>query len=404
MPDVPRHRFSLRDLPIAAKLVVTMFLISVGVGYFSALVQIHMQHSTRNGEPMPTIDDVIEKFSGLKPFDGKVPVSKFESILSGPPDGPFNKQSMTPAFYGKSSGYEKEHKDAPGGKPAVDALRAGELAAVLAWVHAEPDARKAAYEADKFALAPGAPDVTEDFYDKGARTVTIAGLIESRCARCHGVGDSQSPPMTNYTEIEPLVSAPKPDLIAGKWQRSTRQMSVEGLTQSTHAHLLSFSMLFSLTGMAFAFTTYPVVMRAFLGPVVLLAQMLDIGCWWLARVDAPYGPIFASMIVGTGGVVGAGLGAQIVLTLFNMYGGRGKAMLGLLVLVATGVFATVVVTVIEPALTAERDKRETPAAVKAPVKNGQEPVKGKGAAPKADDKAQADAMPDAPAELPKSKE
>src|SRR5205807_2603605 len=39
----PSHRFVLRDLPLDARLVLAAFLFSVGIGYFSALVQLHFQ-------------------------------------------------------------------------------------------------------------------------------------------------------------------------------------------------------------------------------------------------------------------------------------------------------------------------------------------------------------------------
>src|SRR5262245_40016052 len=37
-------RFVLRNLTLAPRLVIAIFLVSVGVGYFSALVQLHFQH------------------------------------------------------------------------------------------------------------------------------------------------------------------------------------------------------------------------------------------------------------------------------------------------------------------------------------------------------------------------
>lgn len=344
-------RFQLRDLPLPAKLVVTMFLISVGIGYFSALVQLHMQHSGRDGEPMPSVNDVIEKFSGMKEFDGTLPASKLETILLGSATGSFDKNNMTPAFYAKSSGYDKEVK--ADGQAKVDAGRHGEHQAFLAWLRvSDPAARKKAYDDDKFALPEGlAGDlVTEEFYDATSKTVMVKSLLDARCNKCHS---EQKPDLSDYPHLEPLITAPKPTLIDGKWVRSTRQVSVEGLAQSTHAHLLSFSMLFSLTGIIFAFTNYPVVLRATLGPVVLLFQLLDISCWWLARLDT-VGPTFATMIIGTGGVVGLGLAAQIVLSLFNLYGAKGKAVLVAILLAGAASFGTLVVTVIEPALRAEK--------------------------------------------------
>ena len=62
-------------------------------------------------------------------------------------------------------------------------------------------------------------------------------------------------------------------------------MSIEKLTQSTHAHLLSFAVLYCLTGLIFAFTSYPALIRGIVAPLVLVAQLIDIACWWLARIQ-----------------------------------------------------------------------------------------------------------------------
>jgi hypothetical protein len=103
-------------------------------------------------------------------------------------------------------------------------------------------------------------------------------------------------------------------------------MTVEHLTQTTHLHLLSFCVLWMLTGLIFAFTSYPTSVRCILAPVVLLAQVADVSCWWLARLDG-VGPYFALTIIGTGAVVGLGLWLQIVLSLFNMYKLPGRLVL-----------------------------------------------------------------------------
>ena len=58
------ERPTLRDLPLPAKLVVTTFLISVGLGYFWALAQIHFKHAS-HGNPLPTVPDLVSRFSGV---------------------------------------------------------------------------------------------------------------------------------------------------------------------------------------------------------------------------------------------------------------------------------------------------------------------------------------------------
>src|SRR5207248_1447887 len=98
-----------------------------------------------------------------------------------------------------------------------------------------PDAREKAYQNDQFALPDGFElPITEDYYDKGAKTVAIKSLIEERCVKCHG--GQKSPQLDAYAKLEPFATAPKLDLTDdGKWlKNSPRQMGVEGLTQSTH--------------------------------------------------------------------------------------------------------------------------------------------------------------------------
>jgi hypothetical protein len=142
---------------------------------------------------------------------------------------------------------------------------------------------------------------------------------------------------------------------AGPRKRSakSRQMAVESLAQSTHVHMLGFSMLYGLTGLILAFSSYPGWVRLTVAPLALAAQVIDIACWWLARLDG-IGPYFALAVMATGGVVAASLFVQIVLSLFDLYGRSGKVVL-LALFVAAGFGGyTLYTKVIEPQLAAER--------------------------------------------------
>jgi hypothetical protein len=135
-------------------------------------------------------------------------------------------------------------------------------------------------------------------------------------------------------------------------------MSMERLTQSTHAHLLSFAMLFALTGLAFAFTSYPGVVRCVVAPLALVAIVTDVAFWWLARLSDGYGVYFAMGVVGTGGVVAAALTAQIVLSVWNMYGPKGKVVLVLMFLLGGTVGGLVYTNLIHPALLRKKHEIE----------------------------------------------
>ena len=131
-------------------------------------------------------------------------------------------------------------------------------------------------------------------------------------------------------------------------------MSLPALTQSTHAHLLTFAVLWAATGLVIAFSSYPAWIRNWLAPLVLVVQIADIACWWLARLDGEIGVHFAEAIIFTGGVVGAGLALQILLGLFDLFGAAGKTVLVVLILVAGYECYVLNQRVIQPQLTKEQ--------------------------------------------------
>lgn len=374
MDTADKPRFSLKELPPPAKLVVSTFLISVGIGYLWALAQLHFQHGS-GGTAMPTLNDTVEHFSGVADYwggghDGETeaaskpePVSKIEMLLTASADKPFNSNGqMVTAFLGKQGGFEKLADDI--GEGEARAERRGELDAMLEWVRADPAVRKKAYEEDKFKLPDPLVErelMTPYVDEETVSVLAIRSLIKDRCVKCHADGGSATGDFTSYAGMAPYLEVPKMDEETGMMMDSGKQISKEALAQSTHAHMLSFSMLFGLTGLVFVFTTYPTWARLTLGPFVLIMQVIDISCWWLARLEYPHGPMFATAIVFTGGAVGMGLCAQIVLSLFNMYGRSGKLVL-VAMFVAAGVGLGVLKQqVIDPQLAAEKAAGESAA-------------------------------------------
>jgi hypothetical protein len=310
-------RLTLRELPLPVRLTLSLFLIAVGLGYFSALIQLHFKDATP-GEALPTPDDLVEIFSGVENWSGKKPpppkpVSKLEKLIMAPENLAHNGTgTMSFAFFDKKVKTEEER-----------AKRQGEQLAIQAWIDAPDAERKETYENDAFPLPKSLADhsITKDYVD-GAN-VKVKSIIDARCAKCHDDETKEGKKkLVDYTDFADVFAVPPVG-------HTSRQMSLDHLTQTTHLHLLSFCVLWMLTGLIFAFSSYPTWVRCILAPVVLLAQVMDVGCWWLARLDG-VGPYFALAIIGTGTVVGFGLFLQIVLSLFNMYGGRGRAVLVLL--------------------------------------------------------------------------
>jgi hypothetical protein len=298
---------------------------------------------------MPTMQDVVLKFTGKKWFetDPPMPISKFEKLVTGPIEGaPWNGTgSMAPAFFGRDGGgFAKLIKEAPGDKAKIEAERNGEREAVVSWINAPVEVRKKAYDEDKLSAVPdkSPKTITADFKHPDG-SIQIKKILFERCERCHSKDGAQSAwPLETYDQIAKYLTVPSTVTVkpGGDWVKIEEPIGLEKLTQSTHAHLLSFAMLFSLTGLVFAFTSYPTVVRCVLGPWVLLAIVADVSLWWLARLSPEWGPYFAMGVIGTGGAAGSGLAAQITLSLWNIYGIKGRLVLGLLAVAAgLGVWA-----------------------------------------------------------------
>jgi hypothetical protein len=345
---LPSDRFVLRDLPAAPRLVIAAFLLTVGVGYLTALVQLHFQHAPA-GTLLPGPEE------SLAAYHGRAGVSELERLLVADESKPFNGEgSMRAAFTSKSAGWRQVVRKK--GQEEIQKLRDernGESVALLDWIHR--GASKEEYDADAHPLPPelaGKP-ITEEYIakDDNGRPFTpprikIQSMLCDRCVRCHSVNKTGTPaqfPLDTYDDLALYLQA-----------ETGGGMSLTKLAQSTHAHLLSFAMLFGLTGLAFSFTSYPCWVRVLLGPFPLVAQVVDIGCWWLARGD----PLFAQVLQVTGMLVAVGLVVQILGTLWSMYGWAGRTVLISLFLAAGGGAAVLHREVIVPYLEHERANPE----------------------------------------------
>jgi hypothetical protein len=333
---------TLSELPLPLRLTLALFLLSVGIGYISALVQLHFQHASP-GALLPSPEDAVRVFHGA--VDEK-PKSKIEQLLPEDYQGKkMNGQGqMTAAFFKRSEDYseaiterarelakkqgvkkpDKALKEAA--QAEVDRERDGERLAMIAWVRS--GAKETEYKDDNFPLPPDLSQLTitrqmlveQNGEIAEPRAVKIQTLFQQRCATCHqDGGEAQNFPLTNYAEIKKYAAV-----------KTSEGMSLEKLAQTTHVHLLGFSMLYGLTGLILALSSYPRLVRIVLCPLPLLAQIVDISFWWLARLPEPQGPMFARCIVYSGAVVAVGLLLHIVLSLFNLFRVKGWLILVLL--------------------------------------------------------------------------
>jgi len=350
LPFPPRPA-ALQLLPLAARLVIAAFLISVGIGYFSALVQLHFQQAPA-GELLPGPDDVKAVYSGARTM------GQFERLIRADEFKPFNGSgTMRTAFTTKSSGWKRkvrelaeEHKVTEAkAEEVLRQQRDFEINAVLAWITAgarEEDYGVFVLPDDHLKhLAPDQEPPGDCFEKKdGKWCAKISDIIDTRCVRCHAPGKGGSAGqihLDTYLNVMDYIPPANDTEGAGG-------MSLQKLAQSTHVHLLGFAMLYGLTGLAFAFTSYPLAARCILAPLALTAQVAEISCWWLARAD----PAFTLGIMVLGAVVAMTLGLQIVLTLYDLFSNRGRVVLAVLLVALMAVALVVKVQVIGPHLDA----------------------------------------------------
>ncbi len=306
---------TLRNLPLPIRLTLGMFLVAAGIGYLTALVQLHFSHASP-GNMLPTPDDAVKVFHGATGPH----MTHIERLLESPEGMPFNGTgSMRKAFLEKSGEWKKEIKGKTDAEVAtIKAEREGERLALLAWLRAK--ASKDAFDKNEFVLPDtlATQPVTAEFIkidDKTSkpavpRTVHISALLSTRCAGCHGNGgEAQKFPLETY---EGIVKYNK--------EATSGAIALDRLASITDTHMMAFAVLFGATGLLFAFTRYPSIIRSIFGPWVLFFQVVDIGLWWMARLD----PLFAYMIPISGALVGLGLGIQLLGGLYDLFGPRPK--------------------------------------------------------------------------------
>lgn len=350
------NRLVLRDLPLPSRLVLTLFLASVGFGYLSALTQLHFNGGTSPGELLPTPTDVEHTYHGTPP------TSQLERLMTADEHKSFNGSgSMRAAFTGRSSRWDsicnkrckEKGIDRAQAEKELRAEREVEILAAVDWIRAGASQDDYARHLLPAQLAPLIKDYPQAKFfvqeENGKVFADVKEIINARCARCHydgGRGAEGQIHLDEFDVVEEYAKTPAAGTSGG--------MSLAKLAQTTHVHLLGFSMLYGLTGLIFTFTSYPGWLRAVIGPWALIAQLVDISFWWLGRMD----PMFAQGIVITGGLAALGLVMQIGLSVFNMFDRKGKFVL-LLLIVAAGVGGGYLEqTVIGPFLQAERAKAQ----------------------------------------------
>ncbi|MCP4247464.1 MAG: hypothetical protein GY778_10490 [bacterium] len=299
-----RSRWMLTDLPVSGRLLVTGFVVLIGLGYLAALGNLYHRHQYADERPGLTLDDLRANFAGIDApartdSDGEsaVPTSRMlEMVLPG---APMRKHLIE------------------GGPESARAL--------TVWL--ERGALEAQFEVGG-QVEPGDP--------------SASAVVVRRCLSCHNAEDGEkadTPYGPDLFEIDyamvyryaaagtakagPNGSGSNGD---GSDARRTGPQSLSRLFLVTHIHMLAMPVYTLILGGLMLLTPLPNRLRGALAVMPMLTLLVDFSCWWLARWVA----IAVYAIPAAGMVYGIGLAAQICCILITLWRptGRGRGSTG----------------------------------------------------------------------------
>lgn len=142
----------------------------------------------------------------------------------------------------------------------------------------------------------------------------VKPLFEKNCVGCHNPSSGlKIPPLTNFQDVQKITQ-----IDAGP--------SIAQLARISHVHLFGIGIIFLLTGVIFSLSETPLWLRVSLVVIPYLAILADIGSWWLTKFE----PVFGSVVVIGGAVMGLALAGQILISLWEMWAPilRARALAG----------------------------------------------------------------------------
>jgi hypothetical protein len=276
----------LARLSLPAKLLITLLLLIIGPGYLFSTANMYLKHQNADGVPGLTIDDLKATFHGM-------------TKTVQPEDKVIVNSSMLKEV--RPGGRMREHLE-NGGEPAVRGL--------IRWL--ENTAKE-----DEF-TKPGLADPGDP---------SAQAIIKAHCIECHNAdgGDMDEIPYAATATSDPvyklvMVTA-KPEIkreTAGVQTVEIKPTSVARLVQVTHVHVMTVPMFTFVVGVLFLMTGIPERIKLVLGPLPMLAVLLDISGWWIAR----YVEAFVYVIGAAGGLHGATYALQILCILGSVWFGK----------------------------------------------------------------------------------
>jgi len=300
------RRWKLRNLDAPQKLLVAVIVGTVLGGYVAALLNVFAQHSEADGKATVHLEEFLDvyKRDGLRSLIDKIQQSLgMEDVIRhyhGSGGGTLLQAALDSSM--RSMILDKLTKEQGSKSPDVEKQAEQLRLMLIKWATLPEEVRKNAYEEGTPVNDDGLPVFDPPKPADADKVTVVKDAIQSYCVGCHSPsGEARQFPLVDYPAV-------------AKYFVVDTGVSMKALALTTHVHLLGFSVLFAMTGFLFSLTEFPWAMRFVFVPFTLAVQLVEIACWWLAKVDVFY----AKMIFYLGPLVGLGLFVQSAGVLFDL--------------------------------------------------------------------------------------
>jgi hypothetical protein len=228
-----------QDISVSEKMLYSLFLMTMGIGYLFALTHMVYTHQMRDGEQGISVQDVIIAYYGSRDQ------TRLGAAINGGPMEP-NLRSAT----------DKQ--------------------AILDWLHT---------------------DKSERHYND-----VIAPILNRDCTLCHTPSINPSlPNLTTYVGVMAVATA--------------KPASLPGLVKVSHIHLFGIAFILLFVGRIFIYCELHVTLKRIIVVIPFLAMGIDTFSWFVTR----HVPQFAYVVIGSGALMGIAMGAQIIISLYQMW-------------------------------------------------------------------------------------
>ncbi len=235
---MPKYR-RFSDTSVSEKILDSVFLVTIGIGYVFALLNLYYTHEGRDGKPGLSIEDVKIAYYG----------SHNQTRLGAAINGPM--ESNLPSSAAKTT--------------------------ILDWI--EHGAKKDEFNAQ------------------------VKPILDNNCIMCHSAESGMSiPHLTSYTEVIKLTE-------------TDTGATIPALVRVSHIHLFGIAFILFFVGRIFILCEMPVWLKRVTVGIPFFFLLGDILSWYLSKIV----PGFAYAVVGAGALMGISFGAQILVSLYQMW-------------------------------------------------------------------------------------